>query len=331
MNSRFRAVPPALLLLAAPALQAADGYTLQAPVLGHVLDSETGTLHRISGIPGASGIGAALPLDFVVARAAVAPTQDFAIVSDDTGQFSVVNLRVSPPSAVPLEGALPGAEGAVISPTARRAALYSASLGQVQVIDSLRGTPVAGEVLDLAVGVGEWTAFAVSDTGVVLAAAAQDDVGSLFTVRPGTGAERVGAVQRAVDLAFLAGTEDAVVADLAASEVIMVRGVVARRQFSVIASANDGITAPLGAEATSDGRYVAVAMPGGITSVPVFGGQPMFTPCACAPSGLVSLAGGNVFRLTSDIRSPILIAEVGPASRVLFVPALAEAEPLETQ
>ena len=331
MKSRFSPVLLVALLLAASALQAATGYSLQAPVLGHVLDPDAGSLHRVDGIPGASGIGAPLTLDFLVAQATVAPSQDFAIVRDDEGRFLFVNLRVSPPTAVELQGALTGADGAVVSPTGRRAALYAAASGKVQLLEDLTGSPTVGDTLDLAEGVGEWTAFAISDRGVVLAAAAQAGAGSLYTVSLGTGSERIGAVQRVGDLAFFGNSDDAVAADTAANEVIMIRDVVARRQTSVIASANDDIANPFGVEVTADGRYVAVAMPGGVASVPVFGGTPVFTSCACAPTSLVPLAGGNVFRLTADIRAPLRIVEVGAASRVLFVPALPEVEPVENK
>ena len=322
MKSRFCRALLFALFLSGTALQAATGYTLQAPVLGHVLDPEAGSLHRVNGIPGASSIGEALPLDFVVARATVAPSQDFAIVHDADGRILVVNLRVSPPTAVELTDALPGAEGAVISPASLRAALYASATGKVQLLSDLTGTPAAGETMDLPQGIGEWTAFAISDRGVVLAAAAQADAGALYALNPGSGAARIGAFQRISALAFFAGRDDAVVADTAANEVVMIRDVIARRQSSVIASANDDIANPFGVGVTADGKYVAAAVPGGVASIPVFGGVPVFTACACAPTSLVPLAGGDVFQLTEDIHAPVRIARVGASSRVLFVPAL---------
>ena len=321
----------AALVLAASALQGATDYSVQGPVLGHVLDPETGSLHRVDGIPGASGIGAPLSLDFLVAQATVAASQEFAIVRDDEGRFLVVSLSASPPVATELKGALAEADGALISPSGRRAALYSAAAGRVQMLNDLSGTPSVGETLDLEEGVGEWTAFAISDRGVVLVASAQADSGSLFTLSLESGSSRVGAVHRAGDLAFFSDSNDAVIADTAANEVILIRDVLARRQTSVIASASDDIANPFGVQVTSDGRYVAVAMPGGVASVPVFGGAPVSTSCACAPASLVPLAGGNVFQLTADIHSPLQIVEVGAASRILFVPALSAPDPAATE
>ena len=324
MNSLFRLSLLAALLLAVSASPAAAEYSVHAPVLGHVLDAENGSLHRVDGIPGASGIGEALPLEYLVAHATVASNQEFAIVRDDQGRFLVVNLAVSPPTSVELSGVLAGAEGAVISPSSLRAALYSAATGKVQWLEDLAGTPTAGDTMELEEGVGEWTAFAISDNGVILAAAALPEGGALYALRPSAGSSRVGGVQRVVDLAFFTGSDDAVAADASASEVLMIQDVVARRQTSVIASEQDEITNPFGVEVTADGRYVAVAVAGGVASVPVFGGRPVFTACACSPTSLLPLAGGNIFQLTTDVSAPVQIVQVGATSRVRFVPAVAK-------
>lgn len=322
MRSHSTPLLLAALLLLGSAVQAANEYSLQAPVLGYVFDPEAGTLHRVDGIPGASAVGDALPLDLVIAQAAVSPSQDYAVVSDVEGRAWIVNLSVSPVSAVLLEGALAGAEGAMISPTGARAALYSAAEGEVQWLSDPAGSPAVGATADLPEGAGSWTAFAISDRGVILAAAAQSNGGSLYALRAGTDFQRIAALSRASDLAFFTRSNDAVVADAGASEVLMIRDVVGSRQSSVIASANDNVHNPFGVEVTADGRYVAVAVPGGIASVPVFGGAPALMDCACAPTSLVPLAGGNVFQLTADIGSPMQIVEVGADSRMLFIPAL---------
>ena len=326
MKSRCTPLLLAALLLAGPAALASNNYLVQAPVLGHVFNPDTGTLHRIDGIPGASSIGDALALDFLIARAAISPVQDYAIVADENGQAWIVNLEATPPSAVLLEGALAGAEGAMISPTGARAALLAPSSGQIQLLGDLTGAPAAGETVNLPAGVGTWTAFAISDRGVVLAAAAQANAGALYATGSGGNWSRIGALTSGSDLAFFAGSNDALVADQGANEVLLIRDVVARRQTSVIASVADDLHSPLGVEATADGRYVAVAVPGGVASIPLFGGAPRYTECACAPTGLVPLAGGSAFQLTEDLNLPLRVVEVGEDSRTLFVPALAAAD-----
>ena len=306
----------------APSLQAADGYTVRTPVLGFVFDQETGAIHRLDGIPGASWVSEAIDLGLVVTQAHIAPTQRFAIVRDVEGRSLFVDLAAQPPKAEPIEDALAGADGVMISPAARRAALYSTQSGEIQLLEGLPGIPTAGETLQLEPGIGDWTAFGISDTGVIVAASARPGGGSLYVLRSGRASLRIGSVQRVGEVAFFAGSDDAVITDTAADEILLYRDIVARRQSSVIASANDGVKNPFGAKPTADGRFVAVGLRGGIASIPLYGGVPVFTECACATTSLASLAGGNVFRLTGNISEPVQIAQVGTDPRVLFIPAL---------
>ena len=326
MKSRFGSLLLATFFVGATALQAAGGYAVNAPVLGYVLDSETGALHRINGIPGASWIGDALPLDFPVAQAQVATSQDLALVRDGEGRTYLVQLDRTPPVVTEFKGAM-ASEGMLISPLGRSAALYSTASGQVQFLDIAAGRARVGETADLPTVTGEWTAFAISDRGVVLAAVSQDRSGSLYSLRSGGQALRIGIVQRAADLAFLADSDSVAVADAGANEVQLIRGVTSRRQSIVLATERDEITNPFAIEATSDGRFVAVAIPGGFASIPVQGGAVAITRCDCAPTELAPLSGGSVFRLTADIRAPIRIARVGAEPDTRFIPALAPEEP----
>lgn len=322
MISRFGFLLAGAVLIAAPALQAASNYTIRPPVLGHVFDLETGSLHRVNGIPGASSMGDALALGFSAVQATVSADQSLAIVRDDEGLTFHVDLTAEPPVVTQVQGVMEGALTALISPRARSAALYSPGTGEIQLLAGLPGVPTPGEVLELEEGMGDWTAFAISDSGAVLAAASADGSGSLHLLRQGMLAERIAGIQRASSLAFLAGSNDAVVTDAGAGEILLYRDIVARRQVSVLASGSDDIKNPFAAAPTGDGRFVAVAMPGGIATVPVYGGAPAFVECACTATSMTPLAGGNVFLLTEDIRSPMTIAEVGAASRTLFIPAL---------
>ena len=328
MKSQFGSLLLAAAVVGASALYAADDYDLRSPVLGFVLDAEAGALHRVDGIPGASRVGDALSLGFPIARAQIAPTQEFAIVSDADGLNYWVNLSMSPPTVHVIEGAMTGATHLMISPRARSAALYSSESGLIQFIEDLQGAPRAGESHKLVHVAGEWTAFAISDMGVVLAAASHPRSGSLYALTPNRAMFRVGSVERVSDLAFLAGTNDAVVADSGANEIMLIRSITRGPRSIVLATEYDRVINPINVEVTPDGRYVAATIPGGVASIPVQGGAVAITMCACEPTELAPLAGGNVFRLTADIRAPMRIFQVGSTSRVMFVPALAQDESL---
>ena len=329
MKSRFGFLLAAAFVVAAGAMQAADGYSFRAPVLGYVVDSEEGALHRVDGMLGAARVGDRLALDFPVARAQVASAQNVAIVADNEGRIYLVDLSASPPTVREFVGAM-AADRMVISPQGRSAALYSADSGRIQFLDISGTAAQIGKTMELPQGVGDWTAFAVSDRGILLAAAAQASGGALYALRSGGQAIRVGAVNRAEDLAFFAGSDNAVIADRGANEVHLLRGILSWRRSTVIATELDGIVNPFGVEVTADGRFVAVAIPGGFASIPVLGGAVTITRCGCTPTELAPLAGGDTFRLTADLYAPIRVARVGMESNVRFIPALVRDETLDS-
>lgn len=309
-------------LIAAPALHGASGYSVQPTVLGYVLDAEAGGLHRINGIPGASTVGDRIALDFPIAIAQVSPTQQFAIVRDGEGRTHLVDLTAAPPTVVELEGALGQVDRIAISPQGRYAVLHSSSDGSIQTVEGLPADPRVGRIVELPRTEGDWTAFAISDRGLVLAASAQADAGSLLAFGPGGVPTRVGGVQRVSDLVFLPGGNDAVAADSAASEILLLQSVDRRPRSIVLATERDDVRNPFHVAVTSDGRYVAAAVAGGVASIPLVGGPVAIVKCDCSPTELAPLAGGSAFRLTGDIRSAMKIVQVGAEERVRFIPAL---------
>ena len=315
-----------LVSLAALTLQAANGPALQAPVLGYVFDAENGALHRVNGIPGASSIGPAIDVGSVLAQAVVSPSLEFVIARNQEQGFVVVDLTATQPAAVLLEGALEGADGALFSPSGDRAALYDFDSGAVQLLEGLPESASVGDTLELGAAAGAWTALAISDLGVVLAASSEASGGSLFMLHAGSASIRIGGVQRVSDLAFFADSNDAIAADSGASEVSLIRDVVVSRQVSVLSSASDNLGNPFDIAATADGTFVAGAVAGGVVTIPVAGGAPLVTTCACTPTLLHPLAGGDVFQLTEEIRAPVQIVEVSAQPRMLVIPALPESD-----
>ena len=326
MKSRFGSLWLGALICLVPSLQAANNFSLNAPALGYVFDQETGEFRRMDGFLGSSSLSSPIELGFTVTQAFVALGREFAIVQDEQGAMLLVNLSATPPSAVALDGAMAGADGVMFSPSGQFAALYAKQSGRVQLVQGLDGVPQLGEELTGLAGLGNWAAFALSDSGVVLAASSDSDVGSVYVLRPGETPRRVASIQRPGGLAFFSGSDDAVVADAGAHEVLVLRNSGGWWHPTPVATVNDGINNPFLVNVTKDGRYVVVATPGGVTSIPLNGGVPVFTDCACSPAALDSLAGGNVFLLTADIHSPLQVVEVGDQSRVRFVPALPSIE-----
>lgn len=321
MKSSFGRLLLGALIVLAPASLSASTLSLDAPVLGYVFDRETGELRRMDGFLGTSTLSAPIDLGFPIMQAVLAPDQKSAIVRDDQGRMLMVNLAVTPPSAVALEGAM-AADSAMFSPSGRRAALYSSTTGRLQLLEVLNGKASLGDEVDSLESIGGWAGFALSDTGTVLAASMREVGGALYMLRPDELPLHVSGIESLGGLAFFSGSDDAVAADAGANEVLLLRSGSGSWHASPVATVNDFVENPFSVQVTADGRFVALAVAGGVTSIPLDGGVAQFTTCACAPRALAPLAGGNTFLLTEDTSSPLQVVEVGYRSRVLFVPAI---------
>ena len=321
MKSSFGPLLLGALIFLLPASSAASTFSLDAPVLGYVFDQQTGELRRMDGFLGTSSLSAPIDLGFPVRQAVFAPDQKSAIVQDDEGRMLLVNLAVSPPSAVALEGAM-AADRAMFSPSGRRAALYSSTTGRLQLLEVLNGTARVGEEVNSLENIGGWAGFALSDSGTVLAASMSEAGGALYMLRPDDLPLYVGGIEGLGGLAFFSGSDNAVAADAGANEVLLLRSGSGSWHASPVATVNDFVENPFSVQVTADGRFVALAVAGGVTSIPLDGGVAQFTTCACAPRALAPLAGGNTFLLTNDTSLPLQVAEVSDHSRVLFVPAI---------
>ncbi|MDE0105707.1 MAG: hypothetical protein OXN89_25290 [Bryobacterales bacterium] len=308
----------------------ASNLALDAPVLGYVFDGDSGELHRINGLLGSSSLSDAIGLQSPVSRASVSTNQRFAIVQDGDGRTLLVDLTVEPPSATELEGVMDGAEGVLFGPSGLVAAFYAKDRGLLQFVDGLGSSPTVGSEIDGLDGLGSISGLALSDSGSVLVATSGGGGGSLYMLPRRARAQRVGSVQEASGLTFLRGEEDAIIADGEANEVIFLRSYGMSWHAITVATENDGLNRPYLAGATGDGSYAVVAVPGGVMSIPLYGGAVSFADCACSPTGLTPLLGGNAFLLTSDPRQPLLAVEVGEEPRVRFIPALPLDDPVAT-
>lgn len=321
MKSSFGRLVLGALILLVPTVSAASTLSLDAPVLGYVFDPDTGELRRMDGFPGASSLSAPIDLGFPIMQAVLAPGQKSVIVQDGEGRMLWANLAVTPPTATALEDAM-AADGAMFSPSGRRAALYSSATGRLQLLEVVDGRPQLGDEVDSLESIGGWKGFALSDSGTVLAASMREAGGALYMLKPDQLPQRVVGIESLGGLAFFSGSDDAVVADAGANEVLLLRSNSGWWHASSVATVDDFIENPFSVQVTADGRFVAAAVSGGVASVPLGGGVAQFTPCACAPRALAPLAGGNTFLLTEDTSSPLKVIEVGDRSRVLFVPAI---------
>ncbi len=273
------------------------------------------------GIPGAARIGDPLVADVSVVTAEVSPTQDFALGIGAGGEVYKISLSPAGASGAAIDG-VSGVDRVVISPSGSAAAAYDRQGRSAQLLTNLGGDPTVGGTADLSSVPGVLTGLAVNDAGtVILAASASRDSGALSAVRPGDVASPIGTIGRALGLAFVAGTNDAVVADADRNEILSVRNVTGGGEITVLASGSDGIEGPVAVGADS-GTVLAVSTSmGALITIPLGGGSVTITDCECRPTAVAAMNGAH--RLTSDLNSALILADVaGAEPRILFVPAL---------
>jgi len=311
--------------LTAPALfgasEAPSSDQVSGPVLGYLFDSQQGNFLPVWGIPGAARIGDPLLADVSVVTAEVSPSQAFALGIGAGGEVYKISLSPAGAAGAAIDG-LTGIDRVVISPSGSAAAAYDRQTGSAALLTNLGGDPTVGGTADLSSVPGVLTGLAVNDAGtVILAASASRDAGALSAVRPGDAASPIGAIGRAVGLAFVAGTNDAVVADVDRGEILSVRNVTGGGEIIVLASGSDGVEGAVAVGAANGSALAVSTSMGALITVPLGGGSVTITDCECQPTTVSAMNG--VHRLTSDLTSAIILADVtGADPRILFVPAL---------
>lgn len=308
----------AILILAGLPVTAAQDIPVAGPVLGYAWEAASGRLRPILGIPGSSLLGAPLEIGASLSRAQVSPRQDYALgVNADSGAVLIVRLNGSP-SAEPLAGLGPGADGIAISATGSAAAIYS---GDRQTLHIVTGLPDAPAVAAAALP-GPLTALAVHDSGELALAVASEQ---LYALGPGAEPRRLGPVGAAAAMAFAENSRDALVADPDRGEVFLLRG---ENERLILAGERDGVRDPVAVALVGRHGFVANRGSNTVLLVDLAGGPAVVVPCPCEVAGLERLRGEAVFRLTHSFGSASYLLEAaGPAEpRLWFVPPDATAQ-----
>jgi hypothetical protein len=163
----------------------------------------------------------------------------------------------------------------------------------------------------------------VSDGGAALLGGSAGD-GSVTILAVGQGGTAVSALSVGAlgGMAFVPGSDRALVVDAASGNVTQISNVSSTPAPSVISGAK--ISQPVGVDVSTDGRWGLVANGAGMVMRLDMSGQnaPVVTKCSCTPTTVASLSGG-AFLLTSAGSSTAWMVDAGGGSpRFLFIPAL---------
>jgi DNA-binding beta-propeller fold protein YncE len=296
-----------LLTLVTPLRAQTPAFT--GPILGFAWDQRTESLRPFFGTPGAATSGAPIDLGQEASVAAISPRNDFLVtIAAADGQVSLVTL---PTLSRRLTGCSPAPDRVVLSPQGRTVACYHSDTGTLEVVSGLPDAPAASFTLTLPLA----RTLSVSDDAALVAIATGDSV--VLTAADGTSSTLP---ITAAALAFLPGSQDLLVADSGANQLVLVSGGVPQ----TLAGRGDGVAAPVAVAVSDDGARAFVAnAAGGIVTVGIAGGECAVVAPGLVVSGFNRLNGNSLFRVTELSSGPVWILDGGSTGpRLFFIPAI---------
>jgi hypothetical protein len=243
---------------------------------------------------------------------AVSPRQDFAIVwTTDSGSVFVA----SPDGTmIPIPGAGSAPDRVFLSPHGSSAVLWFASIGRLQIVTGLPGSPAIRNA-DATFLNAYPHALAVSDDGQFAAGAFPDGI---WTFGAQSQAARLPFDERASALAFFGGRQDLAIAT--ATQIFSITGVGGQATVSKLFEGSR--MAPVGLALSADNQTAVVPEASGrLISVDLASGSASPFDCGCAPEGVFSM-GHSLFRFTGLTGAVFKVFDASTGD-VFFVPLAA--------
>jgi hypothetical protein len=301
------------------------GYTL-----GFVFDTRMSALRPLSGIPGATVLGAPLDSGGPIRKAYVAPRQNYAVALTDSGAVVVQFVSGTDPAVVTPLGIDSAAACIVsLSPNGAAAALYSANEALIRIVTGLPGAPVLARSVPVGTVSGSIRLLAISNDAAVLIAVTHDsnpDSTSSDAVvivdNDGNGQNLTNSTHVSA-LQFAGDAHDLLLTDSSDDTLSIIQGLPDAAAYKVLADGSAGISGPVALNISLNGNLVVA---NGRTSNILLldsGGVPIGTyPCQVAPTVLTRLNGNTVFLLNIFSNNDPLWLFDGdsPTPRVMFVP-----------
>jgi len=304
-----------VVLLAALALAAQEA-RLTGPVSGFVVDSQSGSIRPILGVPGASYLGDALlaGLDW----ASVAPDGKAALAVKGESLYLIRGLDELAPSSTAVGGAIDRPDLAAWSRDASVAVLYSSAGRRLQVIAAPAGEPVARAPVELPELQGRVTALALDCSGEHVLVGVESD--GVHLLSPGTPPALLAPLKGPVALTLAHGERTLFVADRASRQVFEIRDFAAAPKLLVVADASD----PVGLGLSRDEMSLFVAS-GSERSLDIYDLSTRSLAARIAldaePSRLNLLSASALYLLNSvQGGDPLLVLDASREPGVFFVP-----------
>lgn len=288
---------------------------VSAPVLGFAWDSTALALRQIDGVPGAARVDSSGDTGAGFAMAVAARSHDYALLLDGKGSLYIATL----PGGTPQRISAGPWSGLAISASGGYAVAYASSGAAPQLIGGLPLQPIFHTMDAQGLGV---TAAAAGDDGTALLTANVTGGVAVLAVPSGGAASRAMTVGALGGMAFVPGSDRALVADALSGTVTLLSNVNSTPTPGSISGAK--ISQSVGLDVSSDGKWALVANSAGAVMRLDLSGQslPAMAKCGCAPTTVANL-GGSAFRLTdAGSQTAWMVDASGTGPRMLFIPAL---------
>jgi DNA-binding beta-propeller fold protein YncE len=317
MKRRALLVSLFFALLSVPAWAQFSG-----PTMGYIFDTSSSTIRPVRGIPGASLMGQAIPLDVKVRNAVFSADNNYAIAATDAGEVMIIRGLSGTPTTFVVPEIRTDGQVLALSPDGLYAAVYNSEQGRVQVIGGLPLNPALSNEVDVTSLGQALTALAVNRAGMVMAAFSDGTSGNLYSFA-GASIRMITAVGSVSAIRFEAAGDDAALVDRRLNQVSLIQNSSTAATPILIAKADDGISDPTGLFLSRDGKgaYVANSGAGTITLISLGGGASRSVSCNCELTKLQDFQNDSVFAITDNTAQPIVVFDGSLAeSRFFLVP-----------
>jgi hypothetical protein len=304
--------------VAAGLLPAAPANGIGGPVSGYVVDGRNHALRPINGLPGSAFLGAPLALPFSAGMAAVATSQDYAIVTDahGTGEpFLARGLASGVLTVTPLAGGIVASQ-AVLADSGTAAVLYSQPDGRLQFVSGLPGQAQIGSAVDLSGLSGGVSALAVDSTGHTALLIAGD--GGIYWAS-GQDLHFIVRAAGASCASLLPNGQDAVIGNRDTGDVLLIRGFAGSATVSTVTGAGAGITSTAAVRVLSDHEAGIVDGTGRLAVVDLDTSTVSWMDLA-GKADRIEPVNRNVFVLNHPGADPLLLLDLTQGRATYFVP-----------
>jgi hypothetical protein len=300
--------------------------SISGPVLGFVADANGTTIQPIIGVLGASVVGQPLAMDSEIRNAVISPKQNLALATrGDNAEVVLIRLGADSVTMTYLDAGRTGADLIAISPSGTAAAAYTHSNKIVRFITRLAQAPETAFEFDASDIAGRLQRMAISDDGALALLNFTSDEDSTLWVVNSTGSRWVLPAQHPSAASFLGARHDAIIADDAAQEVFIIRGIDQDASRISVASFGDGFDAITDVAPSPDGLQIFITSRKSetVTVVDLQASLSKALPCHCVATGLHPLRGTSVFRLSDPSDGTVAVLDASSSEpRIILVPVM---------